>query len=143
MYGFPDEKQRLSKNCRDYWQYRERLCVVDGVILLDQRMVIPKGLRLSVLQAVHSAHQGTSGMTSRAQGCVFWARHISKTRNQCEICNRICTITSSHAPNQVQPSPLPLPSNSSRLLFSMRCKVLGSGGPLQWMATSDESNRVR
>ena len=102
MNGFPDEKQPLSKNCQDYWQYREKLCVVDGVILLDQRMIIPKGLRLSVLQALHSAHQGTSGMTSRAQGCVFWpgiSDDISKTHNQCGICNRI-------APSQAHMPPI-------------------------------------
>lgn len=100
--GFPSDKTDLSEDCRVFWQYRERLCIVDGVIFLDQRMVIPKSLRPSVLGALHSAHQGISGMTSRAQGSVFWpgmSDDISRTRNHCSICNQI-------APSQAYTPPV-------------------------------------
>ncbi len=66
--------------------------MIDGVILLDRRMVIPKRLRRSVLQTLHSAHQGTSGMSSRAHDCVYWpglTADIEETRTRCGTCNRM------------------------------------------------------
>lgn len=92
MNGFPNDKALLPESVQDYWQYKERLCLIDGVLLLDHRMVIPKRLRKEVLQTLHSAHQGVSGMTNRAQCCVFWpgiTKDIQDTRDHCRICNRM------------------------------------------------------
>ena len=92
------DKYILDKNTgeifegSEYRKYLDELCMIDGVIFLGQRMVVPRSLRQKVLRALHSAHQGITSMTNRAQACVFWpgmTEDISTTRKQCATCNRI------------------------------------------------------
>ena len=70
--GFPDVPSELGTEIRQYHQYREHLVKYDGVILYKDRVVIPPALRERVLQTLHSAHQGVSMMTTRAEGFFFW-----------------------------------------------------------------------
>ena len=61
--GF-QENHRLDPAIKPYWQYRHGLYEPDGVLLYDDRVVIPPNLRSSVLQTLHSAHPGVSSMTA-------------------------------------------------------------------------------
>ena len=69
--GFPDTPSAMPSATRTYYQYREKITEYDGVILYKDIIVIPPTLRASVLQALHSAHQGVSMMVSRAEGSFF------------------------------------------------------------------------
>ena len=87
--GFSDSRESLPPEVAPFLQYRDRLSVVDGVVMFDNRMVVPAALRREVLQTLHGAHQGTVSMQNRAQSCVFWpgiTGDISKTRASCSIC---------------------------------------------------------
>ena len=89
--GFPDKSQ-LSDEVRPYHQYRDNLTSFDGVVLYLDRVVIPPSLRSRILESLHSAHQGTSQMCSRAESSVFWpgmTPAISAMRANCPQCNRI------------------------------------------------------
>ena len=100
--GFPEGKASLPTPIRPYWQHRDHLSVIDGVVMLGKRIIIPKSLRGQVLTALHSAHQGTSGMQSRAQDCVFWlgiTADIQQARNSCPTCASI-------APSQPRMPPI-------------------------------------
>ena len=44
----------------------------DGVILYKDCILIPVSLRQHMLAILHSAHQGISSMTARAESSVFW-----------------------------------------------------------------------
>ena len=60
-----------------------------GVVILDDRTVIPKRLRERVLDCFHSAHQGVSQMFSRAEHSVFWlgmCADIEQKRANCTTC---------------------------------------------------------
>ncbi|MBY0580465.1 MAG: DDE-type integrase/transposase/recombinase, partial [Rickettsiales bacterium] len=55
------------------------------------RIVIPPTLRNDILDVLHSAHQGVSGMIARAQATVFWpgiTYSIQSKRDCCCSCNR-------------------------------------------------------
>ena len=87
--GFPPERDLLPEQIRQYWQYRDRLYTIDGVLMMDHRTVIPTALRTRILDTLHAAHQGTSGMQSRAQDSVFWpgiTQDISHRRSACSTC---------------------------------------------------------
>ena len=62
--GVPDQKCKLPHKLKDYYQFREHLYSVDGVILYKDRIVIPPSLCQDCLLALHAAHQGTSAMVS-------------------------------------------------------------------------------
>ena len=102
--GMPDTRSKLPPTIRQYYDFREELSTVDGVILYKERIVIPPALRKEVLSALHAAHQGVTSMTARANMSVFWpgiTAHIANLRERCADCNRI-------APSQPNGPPTPL-----------------------------------
>ena len=102
--GFPPDKKLLRLELREYFHHRDYLTQVDGVPLYKDRVIIPSSLRPLVLETLHSAHQGVTGMTLRAQSSVWWpgiTPQIKETRDKCKICNEC-------APSQPSAPPEPL-----------------------------------
>ena len=88
--GFP-EKSEMLQGLHTYYQFRDSLNSVDGVILYNDRVLVPPSLRPNVLSTLHAAHQGTSGMITRAESSVFWpgiTSDIKDIRDRCSHCNR-------------------------------------------------------
>ena len=124
-YGFPPSRDGLSEELQPYWQYRDRLSLVDDVILMDHRIVIPQALRNEVLQALHAAHQGTNRMYSRALGAVFWpgmTKDIESTRSRCHDCWGM-------SPSQPRMPPVPpcVPTTPFQAVAADFCVLRGIG----------------
>merc|ERR1711997_933912 len=84
--------EETKEELADYWRHRHCLSVLDGVIMMGERIVIPPSLRKEVLSHLHGAHQGVSQMTARAQASVFWpgiTSDIARTRDNCGTCDTI------------------------------------------------------
>ena len=95
---------------RPYLKYVNQMSVVDGVIMMGQRIVVPHELRSSILQSLHAAHQGITVMSQRAADTVFWPGitiDISRTREQCEHCHRIAKSNAMQPPEVVTPPEYP------------------------------------
>ena len=89
--GFPDNSSELEIDLRPYFKLRDHLSTVNGVILYNDRVLVPLSLRTNVLSTLHSAHQGTSTMTARAESSVFWpgiTKDIQNIRDRCNQCHR-------------------------------------------------------
>ncbi len=102
--GLPDSRQEFPTKLREFYQFREDLSSVDGVVLYKDRVVIPPTLRQEVLSTLHSAHQGICTMISRAESSIFWpgiTPDIVATRTSCNHCNRM-------TPSQPNAPPTPL-----------------------------------
>ncbi len=85
-------------------KYADSLCVVDGMILLGQRIVIPPPLKANILKALHSAHQGVTAMITRAHDSVFWPNisvDITRVRDQCAHCHKIAKSNPMQAPEDI------------------------------------------
>ena len=89
--GLPDSSNDMLKELREYHKYRHGLIVVDGVVTYKRRLVIPERLRSRMLETLHAAHQGVSGMINRAEQSIFWpsiSTDIEKMRAMCRTCVR-------------------------------------------------------
>lgn len=101
--SFPVDISHLPPELEPLWQYRGDLSIVDDVILVGNRILIPKPLRTDVCHLLHSAHQGISAMNERAKAIVFWpgiTNCIKKTREQCESCWRMAPSQPNLPPTQ-------------------------------------------
>ncbi len=81
----------IDPKLRDLWRIRGDLIVSNGVLLYKGRAVVPSSLRRRVLDTLHSAHQGITGMQLRAEQSVFWpgmTTDIELTRQRCATCNK-------------------------------------------------------
>ena len=88
--SFPEHKGLLPESIQQFWNVRRNLRVLYGVVMYGDRIVIPVNLRTRVLDVLHSAHQGTTGMILGASSAVYWpGMHddISRTRASCWTCN--------------------------------------------------------
>ncbi|CAG2221008.1 unnamed protein product [Mytilus edulis] len=65
--GTPEFRHEFPPQLREYFQFREHLYTIDGVIIYKDRIVIPPSLRDEVLCALHAAHQGVTTMISRTE----------------------------------------------------------------------------
>ena len=71
--GMPQFRHELPEPLHEYFQFRDSLYTVDGVLLYKDRVVIPPSLRSEVLANLHAAHQGVTSMRARAETSVFWS----------------------------------------------------------------------
>ena len=122
--SFPDDKSDVPQELLPYWSVRNNLYTMDGVILMNDkvlippplreeatnslvngagtRILIPPKLRPEIVQSLHAAHQGVGSMNERAKAGVYWpgiTKDIESARAGCTSCNRIM-------PSQARTPPL-------------------------------------
>merc|ERR1712082_386496 len=102
--GFPDNIADLEFA----WNKREGLYSLENVPMFGDRMFVPEKLRGTILDSLHSAHQGASTMTRVAEDRFFWPHmgaDIQQKRDQCRACDQM-------APSQSYEESLPADSPS-------------------------------
>ena len=70
--GFPSANDELPPDAQPFWNVRNELTNVRDLVLYGTRIVVPSSLRSEILEVLHSAHQGVTGMKARARWCVYW-----------------------------------------------------------------------
>ena len=113
--GFSEHDQK-DDNVASIWQVRDSLYIQDGVILYQDRILVPPTLSQRALQHLHATHQGVSAMELRARAIVYWpgmTSDIRSTRESCDKCNR-------NAPSQAVTPPLAssIPSTPFESVFA-------------------------
>ena len=56
--GFLKSKHECTELMCDFYDYRESLTIVNGVVLKDKRIVIPTNLRIDAMSTLHRSHVG-------------------------------------------------------------------------------------
>jgi hypothetical protein len=113
LRGFPKSSYNVYEEIKQYHKFKHDLHVAEALVCYKDRIIIPVKLRPQVLETIHAAHQGVSGMISRVEDTVFWpgiCTDIIKTRGGCLKCIR-------DAPSQPAGSPMTLPSPSFPFQF--------------------------
>jgi hypothetical protein len=103
------ENDRNDDTVASIWPLRDSLYIQDGVILHQDRILVPQSLRQRVLNNLHAAHQGITAMEQRARAIVYWpgmTSDIRSKRESCGKCNR-------NAPSQAATPPIPSPAPST------------------------------
>ena len=70
--GLPHTKDELHIKIRPYWLYRDKLVVIDGVILKGRHIIIPDSLKQQVLTQLHTNHMDIEKTKLLACESVFW-----------------------------------------------------------------------
>ncbi|CAF5075213.1 unnamed protein product, partial [Rotaria magnacalcarata] len=108
---------------------------VNGCLLKDVQVIIPKALQHKILQLLHRAHLGTVKMKQLARGHCWWPqmdKEISSTTNSCHIC-----VTSATMPKE-EFKPWPEPSDVwSRVHMDFAGPIWGS----KWFIMIDAKSR--
>ena len=99
MSGWPRSKYELPAEIRTYFDYRDELSVLDGIVYRSDRVVIPKAMRPEMKQKVHAGHLGINSCIRRARDVVFWPGMNSEIRTYIESCGT-CSTYSNKQPSE-------------------------------------------
>lgn len=78
--GWPQSKKILPENFK-FCNYKTELSEYEGIILKDQRILIPLTMREIILEKLHQGHQGIEKTKQRARETDFWPG-IKSDRNE-------------------------------------------------------------
>ncbi|XP_055527452.1 uncharacterized protein K02A2.6-like [Wyeomyia smithii] len=84
---------------------RESLSVVNGCIMMEERVVVPKFYSQQILKQLHRGHQGIEKMKAIARSVVYWPNidnDIQDLVRRCDIC-----ASAAKSPPHFQPQPWP------------------------------------
>ena len=70
--GFPENKANCAESVQDYFNFREELVVIDGLIVKGCCVIIPSALQDEALRLLHSSHIGIVKTKDRARTSFFW-----------------------------------------------------------------------
>ncbi|UYV77098.1 K02A2.6-like [Cordylochernes scorpioides] len=71
--GWPT-KNELSAEAKAFWCLRYEMSVIDGLLMRNSRIFIPKSLRSKVLNSLHEGHLSIEKCRGRARSSVWWPR---------------------------------------------------------------------
>ena len=87
--GFPARREHTDLAARQYWIIRKELSTDGGLVYYGGRIVVPFAARRSVLDRLHSSHQGITRTRQRAGQTVYWPsinNEITMMIERCESC---------------------------------------------------------
>ena len=85
--GWPETGKELSEDVKLYFPYRYILHIVDGVNFLQDRIMVPKGLRQTFLQKIHDAHLGIVRSRLLGRTLMYWPNWNNDVETTCQTCD--------------------------------------------------------
>ena len=89
--GWPNQRSECPTPLHDYWNFREELTIEDGILLKQDRIIVPPKLRVDILASIHQGHLGIEKSLLRARSCVYWpaiTRDITQFVEHCNACQK-------------------------------------------------------
>ena len=87
--GWPPTKDACDMSVHEYWNCREELSVIDGIIYKGRKIVIPTSVRKLILVQIQQGHLGMEKCKKRTREVVYWPRinaDITELVSHCRTC---------------------------------------------------------
>lgn len=88
-HGWPDSIKECPKSVQKFWNHRDELTIMNGIVFKSDKIVIPLSLRKEMLIKLHTAHLGIEKSKERARDVIFWPgmnQDIENHVKSCETC---------------------------------------------------------
>jgi hypothetical protein len=95
VHGWPD-REEIPHHLLPFYDKRSNLSVYQSILLMDDRLVIPKELRQRVLESLHRGHLGITKCRSKAKDTVWWPRISQDIATMVEKCPECATCRVHH-----------------------------------------------
>ena len=107
QFGWPEKQSQVPKEIQEYWNIRDQLSEVDGILLKGEKLIIPNALRNSMIKRIHMGHMGIVKCSQRAREVMFWPgmnKAIEHTIANCDVCQE---HRDSNPKEPMLPGPMP------------------------------------
>lgn len=106
--GWPDESRNLPGTIRKYWNYREDLTEIDGIIYKGTKIFIPQTMKEEILQILHDSHLGREKTKSRARDVLFWHNMNKDIEDHVAKCKSCLKFRKSEQKEPLIPTEVPV-----------------------------------
>ncbi|XP_064469772.1 uncharacterized protein K02A2.6-like [Ornithodoros turicata] len=106
--GWPGKKE-VTKELWPFYHVKAELSVVDGLLLRDNKVVIPEALTSTFVEFAHDSHQGIVRTKQRLRNNFWWPKMDSQVEaavRNCLVCQS-CDKTAKPSFMPMQPVPFP------------------------------------
>ena len=89
LEGWPEHKKSSGFVGRKYWHVKDRISIHDGLLFMDDRVIVPLERQRKVLEKLHAGHLGIVKTVNLAKTSVFWLgmrNHIEDMIASCTQC---------------------------------------------------------
>lgn len=89
LSGWPKTKSQAAREIQVYWNYREEISAVDGILFKGERIIVPTSMRAEMLKRIHESHLGIESCRRRAREVLFWpgmSQRITEIVSSCDVC---------------------------------------------------------
>ncbi|VDI72881.1 Hypothetical predicted protein [Mytilus galloprovincialis] len=107
LKGWPDLKVETPFEVREYWDSRDQLSVLDGIIYKGLKIVIPPSLRDNMLKLIHKSHLGMTKCKKRAREVMYWPRMNTEVERYIENCALCASYQNQQPAEPLKPTPTP------------------------------------
>ena len=70
--GWPEYPNECPSDLKEFWNFREDLCVENALVQKGHRPLIPSDLHTQMLQIIHQGNLGVEKCQLKATDCIFW-----------------------------------------------------------------------
>ena len=87
--GWPGRGKSYAGDLRKFYTQREKLTTKEGIVMREDKVVIPQGLVKDMLERIHRGHQGIEKCKRRAVTNMWWPnmrQDIEDYVNKCNVC---------------------------------------------------------
>ena len=89
--GWPDDRSSVPDEIKPYFNHRNELTIVKGIIMKGARIVIPINLRKEIKQILHAGHLGIERTKCNDRSALFWPNmneELSEMIKNCDSCQK-------------------------------------------------------
>lgn len=91
IQGFPEKATELPTELRHYFNFKEELGYLNGIIFKGNKIIVPKSQIPGMLKNIHHGHLGTNSCLRRARQFLYWKGQyddIIKLVKTCSVCEQ-------------------------------------------------------
>ncbi|GBL65032.1 Transposon Ty3-I Gag-Pol polyprotein, partial [Araneus ventricosus] len=89
--GWPQSCKKVDNSVKLYYKVKNDLYINEGLLFMNEKLIVPYSLRRDMLQLIHEAHFGIEKCKRRAREIMYWPGMNSDIENevsQCGICEK-------------------------------------------------------
>ena len=108
--GWPPTKNECSEEIKPFWDARQDLTEIKGLILNGSRIVIPTQMRKEMIKRIHTGHQGMEKCKRRARQSCYWPNINKHIENAVKGCKTCAEMLPSKSREPLEPHAVPMKS---------------------------------
>lgn len=121
-HGWPKD-QSLPNECKIYGKFQDKIYLQDGLLFIEDRIIVPSSLKSYVIDVAHKGHFGMNKTISRARQLFYWP---NMTQDICDFI-KCCRTCEKFSPNCFKEPLLPHKVPKERYV-KVGCDILDYGG---------------